>query len=520
MLFPTVEFFVFFVILFLLYWYIITKPRDRKVLLTIASFVFYAFFSLPFAALMVVFSLVIWLGGRLLQKIKSYNARKTVFILFTIFNVLYLLYFKEAYNLFQWLDGKSIFSPELMHHLLQAAAVVPLGVSYYVFKSCSYIFDVYLGSTMARKSPVDIILYLTFFPQVFSGPIVNATYFFDHLEASLNADKESYNFLEFDRAVLLILLGLVKKMIVATFLAVLLVNPAFANPLDCHAIELVFAACAYSVVIYADFSGYSDMSIGIALLLGFQTPANFNRPYAASNITNFWRRWHISFSSWLRDYVYFACGGSRFGIVRTCFALMVTIIVAGLWHGFKWTFLIWGLMHGTALIVERLIKHFREKKLLESQQDIDTHQGIHTTDEGDHVIDMTSFSQAQPTLQAETKQASSYKKFSLFLSAARTFLFVTLSWIFFRSETLGEVGLFFKGLLNWTTGFKLVSPVCILIIIAVLACQAIPQAATNKAYSLYVRLPFVVKAALVYFAVICIYLVIPSGVPEFIYFRF
>ena len=197
----------------------------------------------------------------------------------------------------------------------------------------SYIFDIYLCKMRHVKSLWDLLLYVSFFPQLTSGPIVQAEDFFKELPQTLNcdADKNSRP-IELDRAVLLIMSGLYKKTVISNFLTILVTDKIFSNPSFYNTWELLFGMLCYTIIIYADFSGYSDMSIGIALLLGFKTRANFDRPYISKSVSEFWRRWHISFSSWLRDYLYFGLGGSRFGLKRTLFAVFFTMLMAGLWH--------------------------------------------------------------------------------------------------------------------------------------------------------------------------------------------
>lgn len=501
MLFPSLEFCLFFAVLFLLYYYIFTRARDRKLLLVFANFVFYSYFSFAFAVLMFVFTLINWFFALRLKDIKNYLPRKFFLIFATIFNIAYLLYFKEAYNAIDWLNSTfpSLFTDKIYLRLLSISAVVPLGVSYYVFKCLSYIFEVYTGRLQARKSPFDVLLYVSFFPQVLSGPIVKAHSFFEDFEEALQIDRDKYNFLDFDRASLLIMRGLIKKNIVATFLTLLITKQVFAAPMNYNTIELIFAALSYSVVIYADFSGYSDMSIGIALLLGFKSPVNFARPYTSKSVTDFWRRWHISFSSWLRDYVYFSFGGSRFGIGRTVFALLATMIIAALWHGFKYSFLIWGLLHGFALAVERILKNNAEKKAV-----------------------VKEFNSSYISVNPSNEKSSTSKK-SLQKSVLKTvlcFLFISCTWIFFRAENLSEAVLFFTSLKNFDKTLKVINPFCVFLLILSVAFQFIPDFFCKKAFKIYSRIPVVLKALVLAFGFLLLQLFTSSGISEFIYFKF
>lgn len=530
MLFPSLEFFLFFVILFVLYWYVFTRSRDRKILLLVANFVFYGVYSFGFAVLVFVLCLLNWSFALVLRKMKNYKPRKLIFIGATAFNILYLLYFKEAYHLFDWLKSINvgILSEDTYLRLLSITAITPLGVSYYVFKSCSYLFDVYLGKMQARRSPVDVLVYVSFFPQIFSGPIVNASVFFNDFENALNRDKDRYAFLEFDRASLFIMLGLVKKLLVANTLMLLVTKPVFANPANYHSLELIFAAIAYSVVIYADFSGYSDMAIGIALLLGFHTPANFDRPYTAKSITEFWRRWHISFSTWLRDYVYFSFGGSRFGRIRTVMALIGTMLIGGLWHGFKYTFLIWGALHGIALAVERLLfaKKTAKPNMFEPLRNEENPPSEIFVEAEKNKPGGTSENNAEsvPPEPDETSSAVSpdtNKQFGKKIgSQVFCFCFVTISWIFFRAESLSEVTLFFRSLKNIFTPMSVFNPFCLLLVVFAIALQFVPKAFTEKAFAVYGKFPLPLKALFLAAVFVLLGLFVSSGIPEFIYFKF
>lgn len=481
---------------------------------------------------MLVLTLVNWLFGLKLKNLKEYQPRKKFMILATAVNILYLLYFKEAYFLLDWINNvfPSFFSENTFLKLLSITAVAPLGVSYYVFKCCSYIFDVYMGKIQPCSSPIDVILYVTFFPQVFSGPIVNATDFFESLDVSLTRDHKSYSFLEFDKASLLIMLGIFKKSIIATILSLLIVAPVFALPMNYNTIELLFAAFAYSIVIYADFSGYSDIAIGVALLLGFNTKPNFNHPYTATNITDFWRRWHISFSSWLRDYVYFSFGGSRFGSLRTMAALFFTMVIAGLWHGFKFTFIIWGALHGATLCLERFfilknnekevpqVEFLFKDKIQDTAQNLKLnfnflHKGLKPSSENTN--------SKNSDLSNTAKKKILYSKYrKIFLNVALTFLFVTFSWLFFRAENLSEVGLYFTSLKNFTIPFKVLNPFCFVLFMLGLGLQFIPENFCKKGFVFYSKIPLVFKALVLALTFVAMQLITTSGIPEFIYFKF
>ena len=233
--------------------------------------------------------------------------------------------------------------------------VLPLGISFHTFQSMSYVVDVYRGIQTAVRDPIDYALYICFFPQLVAGPIVRARNFFADLWNWRSPNRE-----EVAEGIFLVTLGLTKKMAFADQFAKL-ANSYFQNlPANVGALPAWCGVLAFSMQIYFDFSGYTDMAIGMARLLGFHFPMNFRRPYLASSITDFWRRWHISLSSWLRDYLYISLGGNRKGKFRTYCNLMLTMLLGGLWHGASWNFMIWGGYHGALLAIERFFRGDKE----------------------------------------------------------------------------------------------------------------------------------------------------------------
>lgn len=367
MFFPTISFAVFFLSVFFLYWYIFRQEKERKILLTAASYFFYAMWDWRFCILLFVFTLINYFYGFLLDKEKNYAPRKAIVIIICIIDILYLGFFKYLYTLLSYLNQffPDMFVNSTLLTLRSWSLLVPVGISYYTFRCMSYVFDIYLCKIRHVKSFWDFLLYVSFFPQLSSGPIVQAEYFLKDLPRALNCDNEKgAKPIAFDRGILFLISGLYKKMIISNFLTILVTDKIFANPSFYNTWELIFGVISYTIIIYADFSGYSDMAIGIGILLGFNTPANFNRPYVSKSVTEFWRRWHISFSSWLRDYLYFGLGGSRFGLARALFALFFTMLIAGLWHGASWTFLIWGAMQGAMLCIERIFSEIKERKAI------------------------------------------------------------------------------------------------------------------------------------------------------------
>jgi len=344
---------------------------------------------------------------------------------------------------------------------------------------------------IGKEHFIDTLLYVSFFPQLASGPIVHATYFFTHLKESLSIDKDYYKVIELDRAMVLLMSGLFKKLILSSFLTVLVCDKVFASPSSYNTLELIIGMLAFTIVIYADFSGYSDLSIAIALLLGFKTPKNFNRPYLAPSISEFWRRWHISFSTWLKDYVYFSLGGSRYSLFRTSFALILTMLIAGLWHGMRLTFLIWGLLQGVLLAIEKIvIEHTKIKKM--------------------NLIGKEKIIEKKGFLWATL----------LVIRIFLVFVFTNISWLIFKSDSLGEVWSYITSFSQINLPFKITTPlICILLILPILM-QIPTKELRKKIFSLYLYIPLPIKTLIFSVFVIFIHLISTSSVPPFIYFAF
>ena len=490
MFFPTISFAVFFLSVFFLYWYIFRQEKERKILLTAASYFFYAMWDWRFCILLFVFTLINYFYGFLLDKEKDYAPRKAILVIICIIDILYLGFFKYLYSLLSYLNQffPDMFVNSTLLTLRSWSLLVPVGISYYTFRCMSYVFDIYLCKIRHVKSFWDFLLYVSFFPQLSSGPIVQAEYFLKDLPRALNCDNEKgAKPIAFDRAIVFLISGLYKKMIISNFLTILVTDKIFANPSFYNTWELIFGVISYTIIIYADFSGYSDMAIGIGILLGFNTPANFNRPYISKSVTEFWRRWHISFSSWLRDYLYFGLGGSRFGLARALFALFFTMLIAGLWHGASWTFLIWGAMQGTMLCIEKIFSEIKERKAI-----------------GKEILG---------------KEKNEKKSFD-FLRIIPVFIFVNISWLVFFSPSLSELGLYLKSLGNVFQPFQIISPFILLIFFAGLFLQLPSESLRKKTFTIYSRLPMIVKVVTTVSFLAALYAVSTSGIPPFIYFAF
>lgn len=241
---------------------------------------------------------------------------------------------------------------------------LPVGISFFTFQSMSYILDVYRGQMRATRNLLDFAFFVSFFPTLLAGPILRARTFLPQLRKPLAVSREMVG-----TGVFYIVMGLFKKAVVSDYISVNFVSRIFDNPTLYSGLENLLGIYGYALQLYCDFSGYSDMAIGIALWLGFRIPANFNAPYKADSITDFWRRWHISLSSWLRDYLYISLGGNRKGQLRMYVNLFLTMLLGGLWHGASWNFVIWGSVHGAALGMHKRLrqmlghdKHYRSRR--------------------------------------------------------------------------------------------------------------------------------------------------------------
>ncbi|HLK69332.1 MAG TPA: MBOAT family O-acyltransferase [Bryobacteraceae bacterium] len=344
MLFNTTNFFLFLSVVLVLFY---ASPRSwRRYILLLASYYFYASWNAKFIALLLTLTVIDYTAARWIEKLPPGRKRKAALSVSLCANLGFLGFFKY-YN---FLAGNLALLFGRPANAWFLDIVLPLGISFHTFQSISYVVDVYRGEQQAVRDPVDYALFICFFPQLVAGPIVRArTFFHDLLKWSPPVADD------LRRGLFLMALGLIKKMAFADQFAKV-ANGYFQNVAGNPGVLAAWSGVlAFGMQIYFDFSGYTDMAIGMAKLLGFHFPVNFRRPYLASSITDFWRRWHISLSSWLRDYLYIPLGGSRHGQWMTYRNLMLTMLLGGLWHGANWNFLIWGGYHGALLSIERAL---------------------------------------------------------------------------------------------------------------------------------------------------------------------
>ena len=365
LLFSNLEFFILFFIFYTLYVLLLRSFNLRLLLTTIFSLFFYykctggpvnlwIVYSYPF--LLLIFSAVVdFFLGHFIYQAPSRAGKLLFLVLSLVFNLGMLVYFKYT-NFFI-----GIFNATLHTNWTIQTIYLPAGISFFVFQTLSYSIDVYRGQIQPvsagmkdlrsfLRSFLDFGFFVTFFPQLLAGPIVRAADFLPQIRK-----KPSLSNAQLGRAMILIMSGLFKKVIISDYISVNFVDRVFENPSLYSGLENLVATYGYAIQIYCDFSGYSDIAIGLALLLGFTLPDNFHTPYRSSSIQEFWRRWHISLSSWLRDYLYISLGGNRRGKFFTYFNLMITMVLGGLWHGASWVFIAWGTLHGLALAIDRAL---------------------------------------------------------------------------------------------------------------------------------------------------------------------
>jgi alginate O-acetyltransferase complex protein AlgI len=339
----------FFLLLFLVFLgvYQLLRNHHRARLLYVTAFsLFFYYKSSGLYFLLLVFSTIIEYNfARWIADSPNAGRRKLLLTLSLLVNLGMLFYFKYT-NFFlsgyQALTGQPV---PVLHVLL------PVGISFYTFQTLSYTIDVYRGQIKPLRSIWDFAFFVSFFPQLVAGPIVRASDFIPQIPKKPFISRE-----DMGRAVLLIAAGLFKKAIISDYISLNYVERIFDMPTRYSGIENLLGVYGYALQIYCDFSGYSDIAIGIALLLGYRLPPNFLSPYQSTSITEFWRRWHISLSSWLRDYLYIPLGGNRKGVVRQYINLFLTMLLGGLWHGASLTFVAWGALHGVALAIDKLFQ--------------------------------------------------------------------------------------------------------------------------------------------------------------------
>ena len=346
MIFNSLIFLAFIAIVFLVYPRL--PHRGQNIFLILASYVFYGYWDWRFTFLLLALTLINYFIGLGIDSYSRQNEKKFLIISAIVSNLSILCFFKY-FNFFVDSAASLLTIFGLNPHMPLLKIILPVGISFYTFQTMTYTIDIYRGKLKATKNFIDFALFVSFFPLLLAGPIERATNLLPQIASPRQIKKA-----QIISGLNLLLLGYFKKVAIADSLAPI-ADRLFASPELMTSGQLWAGVYAFTIQIYCDFSGYTDIARGIALILGFKIMENFNTPYLSRSITEFWRRWHISLSSWLRDYLYIPLGGNRAGSIRTYTNLLITFLLCGLWHGAAWTFVIWGFAHGLCLIVHRII---------------------------------------------------------------------------------------------------------------------------------------------------------------------
>jgi D-alanyl-lipoteichoic acid acyltransferase DltB (MBOAT superfamily) len=474
-LFPTVTFAIFFMVVLPLNWVLMPRPERWRLFVLAASYFFYGFWDWRYVFLLGGSTLINWILGRAIFQATSRRHQKLLLTLSVVLNLGALGYFKyRDFFLTSVQNTLNSFGLDWAPEIV--AIVLPVGISFFTFQALSYTIDIYRGklepTTLARFA-----VFQSFFPHLVAGPIVRASEFLPQLATPRDPRR-----VDASRAFFLIASGLFLKVVIANYLADRIVDGVFATPEQYGSIAVLIGIYGYAVQIFADFCGYTNMAIGLALLMGFQFPQNFDGPYTAVSLQDFWRRWHMTLSRWLRDYLYIPLGGNRGGRVETYRNLMLVMLIGGLWHGAGWTFVVWGGIHGVGLAIARFREERRQRLGLPPPPDTPWRRG---------------------------------------LSRFVTFQIVCLAWVFFRATSFGNAWDVLTQLFtDWGGPVTSVTWGVLLAIAVGIGMQYIPARVNTSAMARFSRLPLVAQGAALGVALMVINTLGPQGVAPFIYFQF
>jgi alginate O-acetyltransferase complex protein AlgI len=470
-LFNTLAYAVFFGVVFVVAWLLAGRVRVRLWFLLLASYFFYARWDARFLALIFASSSVDWLLGNAIASAPDQRRRKLWLTLTVAMNL-------GVLGLFKYFDFGVAQMSALLHGLgfdppeIALRLTLPIGISFFTFESMSYVIDVYRRELPPHKSYVEYLTFVAFFPHLVAGPIVRPRDLLPQLSAAPRFDAELGS-----RALLLIAIGLLKKVAIGDYLALNLVDRVFDAPLQYSALECYTALVAYAVQIYCDFSGYTDIAIGSAALLGIRFPPNFDSPYKAHNISDFWRRWHISLSTWLRDYLYIPLGGNRHRRARTYLNLLLTMLLGGLWHGANLTFVVWGALHGCLLAGTRAFQELRKNSAPPS-----------------------------PLVRAGL--------------VLLTFHAVTFCWLFFRAKSLDQALVILGRLATLSTFHPNLDPRLLGVLSVGLVSHYVPERWFQRAFGAFASLPAVAQGVVLLLLALSVREMASLEAVPFVYFQF
>ncbi|MCL2260091.1 MAG: MBOAT family protein [Fibromonadales bacterium] len=459
-----------FLAFYFIYIFIHKYGNLRTAYVLIFSLFFYYKVGEMYFILLIVSAIINYYLSLCQSKTESPAGRKIFITLSVLVNLGILAYYKYTNFAIENINAAANTNIPLQ------SIILPIGISFYVFQAISYSIDVYRREIEPARNLLDFSFYLCYFPQLVAGPIVRAKSFIPQMYQKLCLSKE-----DMGMAIFLILVGLVKKAVISDYISVNFVDRVFDSPGSYTSLENLLATYGYSIQIYCDFSGYSDMAIGLALLMGFRIPINFRTPYKSASVTEFWRRWHISLSSWLRDYLYISLGGNRKGKLRTYANLLLVMLIGGLWHGASWKFVAWGGLHGLALAVERFLNRFI--KLPESI-------------------------------------------FIRIIGVILTFHFVSFCWIFFRAkdfgtamELIGKIALVNFQVDQWLLVLSAYKNVLI-VLLAGFIMHFLPDRFVQWLQRGFIQANIIVKAVIIGLVFWLVQAIASSDVQPFIYFQF
>jgi D-alanyl-lipoteichoic acid acyltransferase DltB (MBOAT superfamily) len=401
MLFNSLEFFLFLPVVFVLYWFVLNKSlKWQNALVLAASYFFYGWWSWAFMALLMASTLLDYLYGFGVAAVDRKKAK--LFLWLSVVNNLGILGVFKYYNFFalEVQQGLDLLGLQTNPYLLKVA--LPIGISFYTFHGMSYVFDIYRGQQKPVRNFIDYAVFVSFFPLLVAGPIERANHLLPQVQKA-----RTFRYQQALEGCRLILWGLFKKVVIADSIAQV-IDPIFAHYTDHSGLTLLLAAIGFSIQIYGDFSGYSDIALGTAKLFGFELLSNFRFPYFSRDVAEFWRRWHISLSSWFKDYLYIPLGGSRAGKFKAVRNTFIIFLVSGFWHGASWNFIVWGFIHACGFLPLLLLNRNRK-----------------------HLSEVVAQEQLLPSLKA-------------FFQMLGTFTFVTFAWVFFRADTLTDATLYLQ----------------------------------------------------------------------------
>jgi D-alanyl-lipoteichoic acid acyltransferase DltB (MBOAT superfamily) len=516
MLFPTITFAVFFLLVFVGNWLLMPRQRVWKPFMLLVSFVFYGWWDWRFVLLLALSAVANQFFARWIAGLPSRGSGRKMALAAAVAVNLGVLGVFKYYGFFVTSAVDFLGALRLNADLPLLRILLPIGISFLTFRVLSYVIDVYRG-TLRPASLIDFSVYVAFFPYLAAGPIARASEFLPQLKGPRDPRR-----VDTSRAFFLIFGGLVKKMLIADYLATHIVNGVFTTPGQYSSLEVLLGIVGYSVQIYCDFSAYADIAIGISLLLGFELPDNFNAPYTAASVQDFWRRWHMTLSRWLRDYLYIPLGGSRKGRTRTYVNLMLTMVLGGLWHGAGWTFVFWGFLYGVALIVEHARVDRRKEVALVVQR-----QRLELAAASQGLADEAPPQEGpggEPAPADATGPALEYDRrpwHGAVWPRIGVFAFVTFAWIFFRSDTFGAaLSVIARLFQSWGAIGAAVTPGVFLAIAAGIGVQYVHRSVLQRGEAGLSVLNPALQGVLLAAGFMLLDVLGPTGPAAFLYFKF